>query len=120
MSDLPLQEDSVPQVITSVFFHLSKKDWYTHHPPLFEVIKDRVLAGPRNLALNKTGFMMSQSSRLRFSFLFWIDIESTLQCTVHGYVQYTDQFVIRVYPHYMNVMFNVDQWQTQGILHCNK
>ena len=45
MSDLPLQEDSVPQVITSVFFHLSKKDWYTHHPPLFEVIKDRVLAG---------------------------------------------------------------------------
>ena len=51
MSDLPLQEDSVPQVITSVFFHLSKKDWYTHHPPLFEVIKDRVLAGPRNLAL---------------------------------------------------------------------
>ena len=86
MSDLPLQEDSVPQVFTNVIFHLSKKDWYTHHPPLFEVIKDRVLAGPRNLALNKTGVMTSQSSRLRFSFLFWIDIESTLQCTVHGYV----------------------------------
>ena len=45
MSDLPLQEDAVPQVFTNVIFHLSKKDWYTHHPPLFEVIKDRVLAG---------------------------------------------------------------------------
>ena len=62
--------------------------------------------------------MTSQSSSPRFSFLFWIDIESTLHCSVHGYV-HTHQFVIRGYPH-MDVMFNVDQWQTQGILHCNK
>ena len=65
------------------------------HPPLFEVIKDRVVVGPRNLALIKTGVMTSQSSRLRFSFLFWIYIESTLHCTGHGYV-HTHQFVIRV------------------------
>ena len=78
----------VPEVIMNVIFHLSKKDWNTH-PSLrgSKIGSLRVLwERSRNLALYETGFMTSQSSRLRFSFLFWIDIESTLQCTVHGYV----------------------------------
>ena len=111
---MPLQVGFVPEVIMNVIFHLSKKDWNSHPSLRWSKIGSlRVLwERSRNLALYETGFMTSQSSRLRFSFLFWIDIESTLQCTVHGYVHIL-QFVIRVYPH-MDVMFNVEQWQTQG------
>ena len=42
-------------------------------------------------------------------------VRSALNTAMYTHKSLSSKF----FPH-MEVMFNVDQWQTQGILHCNK